>query len=258
MIAYSYCPDCGLFSLGKVDPSEDWLNTERERGNRVDVHNEPATPIGETCGCEGTPVSRLRARLAAVTAERDRERKVWGRQRVENARLRAERQQPSPPQSLTDEWHRRAQQADHFEAKYRRQLEHSKRVEAERNALARQLETAAYPQVQPLRDRIATLEADVAAARRERDEVRAARPAVPFAVCAYECSVPGAHGPIRIEHCGPEADRWAVRIGPWCLNRDQEWEFEPQPSSRDAEFFGRCRWTLAEAVDVLLAMGARG
>lgn len=46
----------------------------------------------------------------------------------------------------------------------------------------------------------------------------------------------------------PSADVWAVRKSGWCLNRDGEWEYEPIPSSRDDEFFARCRWTLDEAL----------
>jgi hypothetical protein len=43
---------------------------------------------------------------------------------------------------------------------------------------------------------------------------------------------------------------WAIRSeGSMCLNHHGEWEWEPQPSSRDDEFFARCRWPdLAEAV----------
>lgn len=49
--------------------------------------------------------------------------------------------------------------------------------------------------------------------------------------------------------------RWS--INPWiaadsCLNRDGEWEYEPQPSSRDDEFYARCRFaSLDEAVEFL-------
>ena len=48
--------------------------------------------------------------------------------------------------------------------------------------------------------------------------------------------------------------RWAVVLGngypAWVLNKDGEWEYEPQPSSRDDEFFARCRW---ESFDEALA-----
>lgn len=41
---------------------------------------------------------------------------------------------------------------------------------------------------------------------------------------------------------------WAIRENGFCLNKDGEWEYEPQPSSRDDEFFDRCRFaTLDEA-----------
>lgn len=39
---------------------------------------------------------------------------------------------------------------------------------------------------------------------------------------------------------------WAVRIGRQCLGKDGGWEWEPQPSSRDDDFFARCRWPTAE------------
>lgn len=46
----------------------------------------------------------------------------------------------------------------------------------------------------------------------------------------------------------PSADVWAIRKGGWCLNRDGQWEFEPQPSSRDNEFYARCRFPREEAL----------
>ena len=47
----------------------------------------------------------------------------------------------------------------------------------------------------------------------------------------------------------PPNDTWAVRKGGYCLNADDEWELEPQPSSRDAAFFARTRWPLEEALE---------
>lgn len=45
--------------------------------------------------------------------------------------------------------------------------------------------------------------------------------------------------------------RWTVRRHGYCLNREAEWEYEPMPSSRDDEFFGRCRFdSLEEAVEM--------
>ncbi len=43
--------------------------------------------------------------------------------------------------------------------------------------------------------------------------------------------------------------KWAVRRngGGSVLNYQGEWEYEPQPSSRDAEFLTRCRFESAEA-----------
>ena len=43
-----------------------------------------------------------------------------------------------------------------------------------------------------------------------------------------------------------EGERWAVRQGCRCLNKDGGWEIEPQPSSRDDEFYSRCRFKLEE------------
>ena len=45
--------------------------------------------------------------------------------------------------------------------------------------------------------------------------------------------------------------KWAIRNprNDTCLNRDGEWEFEPRPSERDAEFYAACRYdSLAEAL----------
>jgi hypothetical protein len=36
--------------------------------------------------------------------------------------------------------------------------------------------------------------------------------------------------------------RYAVRQGSHCLSLDGEWEFESLPSSRDDEFYDRCRF----------------
>lgn len=42
--------------------------------------------------------------------------------------------------------------------------------------------------------------------------------------------------------------RWAVYSEPmgYALNRSGEWEWEPQPSSRDDAFFARCRFATPE------------
>mgnify|MGYP001571258812 CR=1 FL=1 len=47
-----------------------------------------------------------------------------------------------------------------------------------------------------------------------------------------------------------EGERWAVRRGSSCLNRDVEWEYEPLPSRRDDDFYARCRF---ESLDVAVA-----
>jgi hypothetical protein len=54
---------------------------------------------------------------------------------------------------------------------------------------------------------------------------------------------------------GPESLwRWAVQKTDktfLCLNRDLEWEYQPQPSSRDEAFLKRCRFTLNEAKGIV-------
>jgi hypothetical protein len=45
---------------------------------------------------------------------------------------------------------------------------------------------------------------------------------------------------------GFDGKRWAVREAEMCLNKSGGWEWEPQPSSRDDEFYARCRWATAE------------
>lgn len=39
-----------------------------------------------------------------------------------------------------------------------------------------------------------------------------------------------------------EKPRWAVTQHGNCLNRNGEWEWEPNPSSRDIDFLSRCRF----------------
>ena len=44
-------------------------------------------------------------------------------------------------------------------------------------------------------------------------------------------------------------EKWCVRRLQWCLNHESEWEWEPSPSSRDDDFYARCRFdAMAEAV----------
>ena len=42
---------------------------------------------------------------------------------------------------------------------------------------------------------------------------------------------------------------WAVRWMGECLNSDGEWEYEPIPSSREDDFFARCRFPEQEAIE---------
>jgi hypothetical protein len=52
---------------------------------------------------------------------------------------------------------------------------------------------------------------------------------------------------VRIEtRDGFEGRKWAVCLGGNVLNKEGEWEWEPQPSSRDDDFFKRCRFDSAE------------
>ena len=37
-------------------------------------------------------------------------------------------------------------------------------------------------------------------------------------------------------------ESWAITRDSECLNNNNEWEYEPMPSSRDDSFFKRCRW----------------
>jgi hypothetical protein len=77
---------------------------------------------------------------------------------------------------------------------------------------------------------------------------------VAWLAIATRFDVPG-HGPlsqvegypIHIERTeGPYGTKWAVRRLDRCLNHEFEWEWEPQPSSRDDEFFARCRFECKE------------
>ena len=39
-----------------------------------------------------------------------------------------------------------------------------------------------------------------------------------------------------------EGEKWCVRRNGMCLNKGFQWEYEPQPSSRDEDFYERCRF----------------
>lgn len=41
-------------------------------------------------------------------------------------------------------------------------------------------------------------------------------------------------------------DRFAIRQGGYVMAKDGEWEYEPMPSSRDDDFFARCRYATFE------------
>jgi hypothetical protein len=55
----------------------------------------------------------------------------------------------------------------------------------------------------------------------------------------------------------PERDTWAIRKGGLCLNRDERWAFEPQPSSRDDEWLASHRWEHTEAIVVAMRIAER-
>lgn len=54
---------------------------------------------------------------------------------------------------------------------------------------------------------------------------------------------PAGEGPHK-----PTNDTWAVRKGGMCLTNEDEWIWEPQPSSRDEEFYERTRWIMGVAL----------
>jgi hypothetical protein len=48
-------------------------------------------------------------------------------------------------------------------------------------------------------------------------------------------------------------DRFAIRRGGAVLAKDGEWEYEPIPSSRDDDFFARCRYDSLEEATAFYA-----
>lgn len=63
---------------------------------------------------------------------------------------------------------------------------------------------------------------------------------------------PAGQGPHK-----PPEDTWAVRQLGRCLNDEEEWEWEPIPSSRDDEFLARTRWGWREATERALRVARR-
>ena len=43
-----------------------------------------------------------------------------------------------------------------------------------------------------------------------------------------------------------DGEKWAVRRGRVCLDKDGEWVIEPSPSNRDEEFYAECRFASLE------------
>lgn len=66
---------------------------------------------------------------------------------------------------------------------------------------------------------------------------------IPLDVAAYALPFGG-----QIERCSLRdgSFRWAIRRSMGCMNKLGEWEHEPMPSNRDAEFMARCRFESAE------------
>lgn len=62
-------------------------------------------------------------------------------------------------------------------------------------------------------------------------------------VCAYRLPG-GARLEEAIQRDG--CSLWAVRNSGNCMAHDGQWEWEPQPSSRDADFMARCRFATVE------------
>ena len=56
-----------------------------------------------------------------------------------------------------------------------------------------------------------------------------------------------------------DGEKWAVRRNSSCLNKEGEWEYEPIPSSRDDEFYARCRFdSLDEAIAAVESTNEKG
>lgn len=62
--------------------------------------------------------------------------------------------------------------------------------------------------------------------------------------CAY--AVPTEEMRVEIAWRGP--DQWVIAGAGCCLNTDDQWEVEPQPSNRTDEFKARTRYSLQEAM----------
>ena len=62
---------------------------------------------------------------------------------------------------------------------------------------------------------------------------------------------------VRMDSPFYEGIKWAVRWMGRCLTHDGEWEYEPQPSSRDDAFYARCRFDSLEKAMTLAAKAER-
>lgn len=66
-------------------------------------------------------------------------------------------------------------------------------------------------------------------------------------VASYSIEIGAPYGQIAIERTSQMDGSylWKAKRGSDCLNKSGEWEYEPQPSSRDDEFMTRCRFATA-------------
>lgn len=79
-----------------------------------------------------------------------------------------------------------------------------------------------------------------------------------FRPSAYNIEgLPSEHSRARLERRDPEKDCWAIIDAGFCLNTDGEWEWEPSPSNRDADFIERTRFPLFVAMKMVEERYAR-
>lgn len=82
----------------------------------------------------------------------------------------------------------------------------------------------------------------------EIDPHRTSPPAVPV---TYLVGPPGMRTPIHVDLSNPDQHLWMIRWCGECLNKAGEWEYEPLPSNRDAEFVARTRYRSVDGMDVI-------
>ena len=92
-----------------------------------------------------------------------------------------------------------------------------------------------------LYEQLAFAQVQAIEADRGRADPTTSAPALPPALV-----LDGGDG-VRIEATNHKRTSWAIRDGLRCLNSSGEWEPEPHPSSRFADFLGHTRWPSAKA-----------